>query len=431
MKLKIHFVGIGGIGISALARLAAHEGHEVSGSDIAETPLVAKLRAEKIAINIPHNADAVADANLVIHSAIIKPDNCEILAARSRGIEVLHRREALARLLADKEVFAVAGAHGKSTTTAILAAILECSALIGAEAKSFGSNVRFVEGKTLVFEADESDASFLCCNPSLAIVTNAEPEHLEYYGYDLARFYGAYEKFLSLCETRILNAEDEFLARYAGDAARLKPSADITNLRYELIGGEPHTTFALQGRGEFSVWGFGEHIAIDAALAILAAEQKLPLETIRAKIGGYKGIKKRFDILKRGENLAIIDDYGHHPTEIEATLKSAREYKRLAGLSKVAAIWQPHKFSRVIHNLDRFVECFNGVDELAILPVWAAGEEYVEIDFAGKFARYKPVLARNLEEFANCRDLTRGLIIGFGAGDLTYQLRSLVAASSS
>ncbi|GHS89266.1 UDP-N-acetylmuramate--L-alanine ligase [Campylobacterota bacterium] len=420
---KIHFVGIGGIGISALARLAKHEGHTVSGSDIAETPMIAKLRGEGIAVNVPHDAQVIGDQNLVIHSAIIKADNAEVKAARSKGIEVLHRREALKTILSSKEVFAVAGAHGKSTTTAILAAILDSSALIGAEAKSFGSNTRFTEGKTLVFEADESDASFLCSNPRVAIVTNAEPEHLEYYNYDLDIFYGAYRQFLALCDLKIINAEDSFLSTYDGDAIRLKPSKDIQNIRYEIKGGEPFTTFDLVGRGEFSVWGFGEHIAIDAALAILAAELKLPIETIRERIGGYRGLKKRFDILVKSENFVLIDDYGHHPTEIEATLKAAKIYAKMVGLSSVTAIWQPHKYSRVMQNIDRFAECFDGVDHLAILPVWAAGEEFVQIDFLGIFAKYSPLLAQNYDEVSKVLDTKNGLVIGFGAGDLTYQLR--------
>ncbi len=196
--MKIHFIGIGGIGISALARFMAHEGHAVSGSDIADSPLIAKLRQEGIAVTIPHDASAITDQELVVHSAIIKPDNIEMQEAKRRNIAVQHRREALRTILWDKQVFAVAGAHGKSTTTAILSAILDATALIGAEAKSFGSNVRFCEGQEVVFEADESDASFLHTNPYCAVVTNAEPEHMEHYGYDLMKFQDAYRQFLDM-----------------------------------------------------------------------------------------------------------------------------------------------------------------------------------------------------------------------------------------
>ncbi|MDR2034887.1 MAG: UDP-N-acetylmuramate--L-alanine ligase [Helicobacteraceae bacterium] len=419
---KIHFIGIGGIGISALARLTAHEGHIVSGSDVAETPLIAKLRGEGIKINVPHNANVINDQDLVIHSAIIKTDNEEIIEAKKRGITTLCRKEALKSILADKEVFSVAGAHGKSTTTAILSTILESSALIGAEVKNFGSNVRFVEGKTLAFEADESDASFLHSNPSVAIVTNAEPEHMEYYDYDLDKFHNAYLEFLSLAKIRIINAEDDFLYTYKDEAIRLYPSKDIKNLRFILKEGEPFTAFELKGLGEFFAWGFGAHIAIDASLAILAANLVLPIETIRKRISNYKGIKKRFDIVRRADKLVVIDDYGHHPTEIEATLRSILQYKELLGLQNVTAVWQPHKYSRTLHNLDRFVQCFNGVDRLIILPVWAAGETPIELNLSERFERYKPTFAPDVQSVKET--IKEGALIGFGAGNLTYQLHS-------
>ncbi|MDR0665339.1 MAG: UDP-N-acetylmuramate--L-alanine ligase [Helicobacteraceae bacterium] len=419
---KAHFIGIGGIGISALARLTKHEGHIVSGSDITRTPLIDKLRKEGIKINIPHSAKAISDQDLVIHSAIIKEDNEEIVEAKRRGIPVLCRKEALKSVLADKEVFSVAGAHGKSTTSAILSTILESSALIGAESKNFGSNARFAEGKTLVFEADESDASFLCSNPNVAIVTNAEPEHMEYYDYDLDKFYGAYTEFLSLAKIRVINAEDKFLSTYKDEAIRLFPSEDIKNMRFLLKNGEPFTAFELKSFGEFFVWGFGEHIAIDASLSILAANLRLPIDTIRERLCGYRGIKKRFDVVRRTDKLVVIDDYGHHPTEIEATLQSAHRYKELLGLKSVTAIWQPHKYSRTLHNLDHFVRCFDGVDRLIILPVWAASEEPIELDLPERFKRYSPQFA---PDFASVKSMIdEGVLIGFGAGNLTYQLRA-------
>ncbi len=422
--MKIHFIGIGGIGISALARFMAHEGHAVSGSDIAESPLVAKLRQEGIAITVPHDSSAITDQDLVVHSAIIKPGNPEIVAAKKQGIAVQHRREALKTILWDKQVFAVAGAHGKSTTTAILSAILDATALIGAEAKSFGSNVRFCEGREVVFEADESDASFLHANPYCAVVTNAEPEHMEYYNYDLLKFQDAYRQFLDMAKVRVINAEDELLGQYGGEAIRLYPSRDITNIRYELIENEPFTTFELKNLGEFSVWGFGAHIALDAALAILAAMERMGLEQIRENILNYRGIKKRFDILRRDRDFVLIDDYAHHPTEIEATLSSAREYAKLLGLKGVTAVWQPHKYSRTIDNLDRFIECFKGVERLIILPVWAAGEEPQELDFQRLFDRYSPMMAPDFATAQQMAGLSSGLVIGFGAGDITYQLRA-------
>jgi len=432
--VKIHFIGIGGIGISGLAQYMDHKGNRVSGSDISDNRIVKLLKEKGIAIAIPHDASAITDQDLVVHSAIIRADNVEVVAAVAKGIEVLPRREALLRILHDKEVYAVAGAHGKSTTSAILAAIMEGSAIIGAESKAFGSNVRYDDtNDRLIFEADESDGSFLNSNPYCAIVTNAEPEHMEYYEYDYERFYDAYRRFIASATIRIINAEDAFLSTIEGDAIRLYPGRDISGIEYVLRDGEPHTRFALKELGDFEVWGFGAHIALDASLAILAAVQTMPVDAVRERILSYKGIKKRFDIIGSEPDCVLVDDYGHHPTEIAATMVSAKAYASLMGLATVTAVWQPHKYSRTIDNLDAFSHCFDGVDRLIILPVWAAGEEARVIDFEGVFAAYNPILAERVKRSGcgldvikggqNILHLGEGLIIGFGAGDITYQLR--------
>jgi len=426
--LKVHFIGIGGIGLSALARYLAHNGHTVSGSDVMDTTMTNKLRLENIPVTIPHDASAITDQDLVVYSAVIKEDNVERQAAVAKGVRVLPRREALTHILEDKKVYSVCGAHGKSTTTAILAAILGSSALIGAESKEFGSNVRFTEGNLLTFEADESDGSFLNSNPYCAVVTNAEPEHMEYYGYDFEAFYASYHKFLEKAKIRVINAEDPYLSTVLLDCVKLFPSKDITELHYEVIDGEPMTCFNLKDLGEFRVWGFGYHIAVDASLAILAALHETDIETIRKNILRFKGIKKRFDIIQKRENFTLIDDYGHHPTEIEATLMAAGLYAKLNNLGSITAIWQPHKYSRTVDNLERFIDCFEGVDKLIILPVWSAGEKAIDLDFAALFARYNPIMADSFETARKLTDLDNGLVIGFGAGDITYQLRKTCQA---
>jgi UDP-N-acetylmuramate--alanine ligase len=432
--MKLHFIGIGGIGISGLAKYMHSLGHEVSGSDISNTMITEGLREMGIEVTVPHSASAITDQDLVVHSAIIRPDNPEIVAAKAKGIEVLARREALLKILHDREVYSVAGAHGKSTTTAILAAIMEGSAIIGAESKAFGSNVRYDDScNRMIFEADESDGSFLNSNPYCAIVINAEPEHMEYYDYNYERFYDSYRAFLETAKLRVINAEDPFLSTLEMDAVRLYPSRDISDIEYVLIDDEPHTRFRLKDLGVFDVWGFGEHIALDAALAILAASQSMDIETIRTNILGFKGIKKRFDIINIENEAVFIDDYGHHPTEIRATLQSVKEYARLKGFEKITAIWQPHKYSRTIDNLEAFINCFEGAEELIILPVWSAGEAERPIDFEAKFERYNLMMADRLNRDADridimkdeavLKSLDKGLVIGFGAGDITYQLR--------
>ncbi len=434
--MKIHFIGIGGIGISGLAQYMHFRGHEVSGSDISNSLITAKLRDMGIAVTIPHSASAIDKQDLVVHSAIIRPDNPEIIEAKSKGIEVLARREALLHILDDRKVYAVAGAHGKSTTTAILTAIMDGSAIIGAESKAFGSNVRYdASTDTMLFEADESDGSFLNSNPHCAIVINAEPEHMEYYDYNYELFYDSYTNFIQSAPCRVLNAEDQFLSTLKDkiDAHWLYPSKDISNIEYILIKNEPHTRFTLKDLGSFDVWGFGKHIALDASLAILAAKESMDIEEIRENILTFKGIKKRFDIVGSEENSVIIDDYGHHPTEIKATFESVKEYASLKGFDKITAIWQPHKYSRTIDNLDEFIKCFDGAEELIILPVWSAGEAPRDIDFKEKFKQYNLTMADKIKRSNNTitvikdeKDLevlNEGLIIGFGAGDITYQIR--------
>lgn len=436
---KIHFIGIGGIGLSALAKFLANDGHKISGSDIKQTEITNDLATNFDAkITIPHHPDAVEGVDLVIHSAAVRPTNVEYQRAKELGIELLSRKEALKFILGEKEVYAVGGAHGKSTTSAMLASMLpESSALIGAISKEFGSNVRNYPNNRVVFEADESDASFLNSNPSLAIVTNVEPEHMEYYEYDEPRFYKAYLDFLSLAKTRVINAEDEFLSTVGMESIRLYPSKDIKNLQFVLVNGEPHTKFDFKDLGSFEVFGFGEHIAIDAALAILAAlELGGDIEHIRESMLNYRGIKKRFDIIQNSEKCVVIDDYGHHPTEIKATMESLQTYKKLRGFTQLNVIWQPHKYTRTMDNLQGFVECFEGVDELVILPIWAAGEIEIDIDLKGAFSRYKLFMAdrvtkkdgtvKVMKENNIIREYNEGLITAFGAGDITYQIRGEV-----
>ena len=432
--MKYHFIGIGGIGISGLAKYMFYRGHEVSGSDVKPSKITKKLEEEGLHVSFPQKSENITDQECVIHSAIIKPDNAEIVEAKRKGIRVIPRREALLEILHDSKVYAVAGAHGKSTTSAILSSIMKGSAIIGAESKEFGSNVRYCkESEVLIFEADESDGSFLNSNPYCAIVTNAEPEHMEYYEYDEKRFYDSYRAFIDKAHCRVLNGEDAFLSTLTCNAVWLYPSRDIADVRYHLIEGEPHTRFRLKEYGEFDVWGFGEHIALDAALAILTALESMDLETIRTNLRNYKGIKKRFDILSDSDGCVIIDDYGHHPTEIKATMASVKEYAKLKKIETITALWQPHKYSRTIDNLEAFKACFEGVDELVILPVWAASETARFIDFAKEFEHYSPMLVDSVKRHGTqllaikdgvvLKSFDSGILVGFGAGDITYQLR--------
>jgi len=430
---KVHFIGIGGIGISAIARFLHEKGHKISGSDIKESKTTLELQNEGIEVITPHCKEAIKDQDFVVYSAAIKEDNIELVEARRKGIKCFSRKEILPYVLEDKCVFAVAGAHGKSTTSAMLASLIEGSVIIGAISKQFGSNMRYAKSDNVVFEADESDSSFLNSNPYLAIVTNAEPEHMEHYDYDLAKFYAAYKGFLERAKVRVINAEDEFLSTLKLDAIRLYPSSDITELTMVVRDYQPYTSFNLKNLGKFEAFGMGEHIAIDASLAILAAMHETPLKDIRENLLNFKGIKKRFDILCANKNFVLIDDYAHHPTEIKATLKSVFEYAKILGIKSVTAIFQPHRYTRLSTNLAGFKECFEGVDELVILPVYAAGENPIEVDMKSEFSEYNPIFTDKVErveegieftdEFGVKNRLSDGIVVGFGAGDISVQLR--------
>jgi len=430
--MRVHFIGIGGIGLSALARFLKHSGNIVSGSDIKHTPVTKQLQDEGITVSVPQDGKNIDAHDLVIYSAAVTNDNVEVLEAKKQELLLLPRKEALSIIMQKTKNYCICAAHGKSTTTAILSSIMQSSAIIGAISKEFDSNFRYIDD-IVAFEADESDGSFVLSNPYCSIVLNTEPEHMEYYNYDKKKFYGAYKQFLDKAKLRVINAEDEYLKDYKGYAIKVYPSKDISNISYKLIDKEPYTTFSLKDYGEFTVWGFGEHIALNASCAILAAHQTLDIQTIKNNLLKYKGIKKRFDIVQQNENFVIIDDYAHHPTEISATIKSVQIYKKYVEQDKVTIIWQPHKYTRTLDNLDAFRRCFFGCDELIILPVWSVNEDPQEIDFKSLFSYYNITLATHLKtsdgkvEVFDGKTLIKiinsGITLGVGAGDITYQLR--------
>ncbi|KAA6225363.1 MULTISPECIES: UDP-N-acetylmuramate--L-alanine ligase [unclassified Campylobacter] len=427
---KIHFIGIGGIGISALARFLKEKGFIISGSDLKRSKITDQLESEGVKVSIPHRASNVKGKDLIIYSAAIKEENAEFKEANKLGIKCLSRKEALPLILKDKRVFAIAGAHGKSTTSSIMASLLpQSSVIIGAILKEFGSNMIYKENENLVFEADESDSSFLNSNPYLAIVTNVEAEHLEHYDNEFQKLQNAYLQFLQTAKKRVINVEDEYLATLDIDAIRLYPSKDIKNVRMSVENFKPQTCFELKDLGTFCINGMGKHLAIDAALAILALIDEYDINDLRTRLKNYQGIKKRFDILHANEKLAIIDDYGHHPTEIATTLIATKEYAKLAKYNKITAIFQPHRYTRLAANLQAFADSFKEVDELFILPVYAAGEKKIVLDIKKYFpnAIFIKDIKREGDYLVTNKGkvLEEGLIIGFGAGDISLKLRGV------
>ncbi|MDU7693000.1 MAG: UDP-N-acetylmuramate--L-alanine ligase [Helicobacter sp.] len=440
---KIHLIGIGGIGISGLGLYLQSQGAIISGSDIAYTPTIKKLQNQGIKIHIPHSKNAITDQDLVIHSAIISPDNEEIAQAKALKIPIFSRREALSFILAQKRVFSICGAHGKSSTSAMLSSIFsDFGAIIGAESKEFGSNVRSQKNESLIFEADESDKSFLNSNPFCSIITNAEPEHMESYDYNEAKLQDAYIEFINKSQRSIINISCPFLRQIylsnrvdKNKITALDPIKDIKNIKFFLKNNQPFCSFELLDFGTFEVYGIGEHSAHNAALAILCASFEKSIPEIRENLKNFRGIKKRFDILNRPNDaqMIVIDDYAHHPTEISATLKSARVYASLKGINEVIAIWQPHKYSRLKDNLSAFQTCFKDCDKLIILPVWRTNEAKIDLDMHELFKQYNPIFATHIKrdgaEIAVFSQdeillkLNKDLAIGLGAGDITYQIR--------
>ncbi len=457
-QLKVHFIGIGGIGVSGLARFLKAQGAIISGSDIHDTSITQTLKNEGICINIPHSKDVIASKDLIIHSAIIKNSNIEIMEAKKLNKTILSRKEALKILLSKKKVLSVCAAHGKSSTSAILASILSNSgAIIGAISKEFKSNVRVSNKDIIVFEADESDKSFLNSNPYKSIVINAEAEHLESYDNDFLKLQDAYMDFIKLSKHSILNLECNIVKnmyeklqqekksnKNIPDIICLNPENDIKNISYVIKDSMPFTNFELKDWGKFSVYGIGYHNAINASMAILSSIDLLTIQDIKKNMLNFRGIKKRFDILQhlKEDRPCIIDDYAHHPTEIRATLGATKIYANLLRQTfdftnsayKIIAIFQPHKYSRLRNNLQAFCECFVDCDELIILPVWAAGEEKIDFDFRFLFNSYNLSFAEKLKRDGSniilldsnnnkIRTLSKGIIVGLGAGDITYQLR--------
>lgn len=447
--LKVHIIGIGGIGVSALARLLKANGAIVSGSDIHRTNIIADLENEGITINVPHSKDSIKDQSLIIHSAIIKENNEELVQSRNLKKKILSRKEALIILLNKKKIFSICAAHGKSSTSAILASILpDFSVLVGAISKEFLSNFRIGQNDCMIFEADESDKSFLNSNPFKAIVINAEAEHLESYENDFSNLKNAYLDFINLSTHVVLNLGCDILKNLYNklDLSKFKSVItlhpnDIKNVTYSLIENRPYTRFKLKDLGEFKLFGIGYHTAINASMAILSALDFLDIKSIKSNLLNYKGIKKRFDIIQDidSNSPCIIDDYAHHPTEIIVTLESVRIYRDLLKKScndcKLYVIWQPHKYSRLRDNLSSFQTCFKDCDELIILPVYEAGEIAIEFDLKNFFKHYNCTFVDNikrkdknillLNEHNECiKTLDNGIIIGLNAGDLTYKLRN-------
>ena len=386
----IHFVGIGGIGMSGIAEVLLNHGYVVQGSDLKSTPITKRLATLGAHVFEGQSAENLAEAEVVVISSAIKPGNPELDEARRRGLPVVRRAEMLAELMRLKSNVAVAGTHGKTTTTTMVAALLDGgnfdpTVINGGIIHAYGSNARVGEGEWMVVEADESDGTFNRLPATIAVVTNIDPEHMEHWGteenlhrgfYDFVSnipFYG-----VAVCctddsavQALVSKLTDRRVVTYGFNA-----QADVraTGLRFDKAGA--HFDIALQAEGTViegcTLPMTGDH-NVSNALAAVAVARHLGMkrEEIRAALAGFKGVNRRFTKVGEVDGVTIIDDYGHHPTEIAATLKTARQ----ATEGRVIAVHQPHRYSRLHDHFAAFCSCFNEADVVAIGEVFAAGEE--------------------------------------------------------
>ncbi|QIG79806.1 UDP-N-acetylmuramate--L-alanine ligase [Stakelama tenebrarum] len=457
---KIHFVGIGGIGMSGIAEVMHNLGYQVQGSDIAEGSVVQSLQKRGIPVTIGQKAENLGDAAVVVVSTAIQRGNPEVEAALERRIPVVRRAEMLAELMRLKSTVAVAGTHGKTTTTSMVAALLDVggvdpTVINGGIINSYGSNARLGASDWMVIEADESDGSFLRLDGTIAVVTNIDPEHLDHYGsFDKVKdafiefvenvpFYGAALLCLDHPEVQniIPRVRDRRIVTY-GFAA----SADIRGVNVAPYpGGNRFDVVVRQRDGETrTLEGVelpmpGRH-NVQNALAAVGVALELGIEdaTIITGFAKFGGVKRRFtkvgEVELEGGNAIVIDDYGHHPVEIRAVLSAARE----SAQGRVIAVMQPHRYSRLGNLMDDFSQAFNDADMVLITPVYAAGEEPVEgVSSETLAARVRErghrsagivadqaALAETLAETVRAGDI----IVCLGAGDITRWAANLAPA---
>ncbi len=452
----IHFVGIGGIGMSGIAEEMHNLNYKIQGSDVADGANVRRLAELGIPIEIGHRSENIGDAAVVVISSAVRNDNPEVAAARARMIPVVRRAEMLAEIMRLKWAIAVGGTHGKTTTTSIVATLLDSAKLDptvinGGIINAYGTNAHLGEGDWIVVEADESDGSFVKLPSTIAVVTNIDPEHMDFYGsFDALRqafvwfvenipFYG----FAVLCidhpEVQALIGEvsDRRIITYG-----MSPQADIRadNLavspgvsRFDVVIGD-RASGETRTLEKLELPMVGAH-NVQNALAAIAIAQEIGIEddVIRRSLAGFKGVKRRFTETGVVDGITIIDDYGHHPVEISAVLSAARA----GATGKVIAVVQPHRYSRLGDLFEEFCTCFNDADTVIVADVYAAGEEPVEgIDREALVAGLQARGHRDVVPLEAPEDLAgivadvaapEDIVVCLGAGDITQWANALPA----
>ncbi len=434
-----HFIGIGGIGMSGIAEILLSLGIKVSGSDLRRGPVTDRLASLGATIYEGHDAAHVSGATVVVTSSAVSPLNPEVLEAHAHKIPVIQRAEMLAELMRLKYGIAIAGMHGKTTTTSMVASVLTAGGLdptvvVGGRVDALGSNARLGTTQYLVAEADESDRSFLKLSPILAVVTNLDREHMDCYRdmadverafldfMDKVPFYGA----VTACVDNALLKSILPRARRRVFTYGVAPEADYRLEFREAIPGR-FTRFLVYTAsgplGPFELHVPGRHNILNATAAVaIACQLEVPADKIAEGLSHFRGVDRRFQLRGQARGITVVDDYGHHPTEIRATLAAARE----CGYKRIHVVFQPHRFTRTLDLLDEFAGAFNDADTVIILPIYAASEEPIPGVTAEALAsRVEGTLTQFVPDFpaavaAAVSSASRGdLILTLGAGNVS------------
>ncbi len=384
---RIHFVGIGGIGMSGIAEVLLNLGYRVGGSDLSESETTLRLQKAGADIAIGHREENLRDADVVVTSSAVRPDNPEVTAAHERAIPVIPRAEMLAELMRLKYGVAVAGTHGKTTTTSLIATVLACggldpTAVIGGKLNIFGSNAKLGQGELLVAEADESDGSFLKLSPTIAIVTNIDPEHLDHYR-NLAEIQAAFLEFINkvpfyglavLCldHENVQALIPQVKKRYVTYGLSTQANYRAGNISFEGLMTSFRAFENERELGGISIQMPGLH-SVYNALATIATARELDLDfgVVQEALGSFSGVQRRFQIKGERGGILVVDDYGHHPAEIKATLSAAQN----GWGRRTVVIFQPHRYTRTRDLLKDFFTAFNQADVLFLLDIYPAGED--------------------------------------------------------
>ena len=432
---RVHFVGIGGSGMSGIAEVLLNLRYEVSGSDVKLSPVTERLERLGARIWEGHDPSHVEGAEAVVTSSAVRPDNPEVVEAHRPQVPVIPRGEMLAELMRLKFGIAIAGSHGKTTTTSMAASVLAAAGLdptmvVGGRLNSMGTNARLGRGDFMVVESDESDRSFLHLAPILAVITNIDREHLDCYGSleELCRAYAEFANKVPFYGASIVCLDDENvrailpLLRRRVVTYGIETEADLT--AGEVACGHFHSSFRLRFRGA-ELGGFelrvpGRHNVLNAmATVAVAMELKIATETVREALAGFGGVERRFQVRGVVEGVTVVDDYGHHPTEIRATLDAARD----CGYQRVLAVFQPHRYTRTAALLDDFARCFAGCHSVFVMDIYPAGEMPIEGVSAKRLVdRMRESGAANAEHQPVADDLLRRLLERVRSGDLVLTL---------